>query len=242
MSHVADRILMLPPALALLLVFLLPALEASAFVGFIIPGEIGVILGGVLANQHKLALWAALVAGIAGAVIGDSVGYEVGRRYGDRLLEKIPNRLLKQKHIDRTKDLVARNGGRAVFIGRFTTALRATGDRSKAQEGSTTCSTTSRRTAADTVCSSLTTYLLTRIRSTGTTSVPMSLDENSDCHGADIDLVGAYGTDLQQLGEHTRRVAATVLSDLLGRPLPVVEPADVHVTVSDIIQGDPRTT
>ncbi len=114
---------MLPPALALLLVFLLPALEASAFVGFIIPGEIGVILGGVLANQHKLALWAALVAGIAGAVIGDSVGYEVGRRYGDRLLEKIPNRLLKQKHIDRTKDLVARNGGRAVFIGRFTTAL-----------------------------------------------------------------------------------------------------------------------
>jgi len=124
MSHVADRILTLPPALALLLVFLLPALEASAFVGFIIPGEIGVILGGVLANQHKLALWAALVAGIAGAVIGDSVGYEVGRRSGDRLLEKIPNRLLKQKHIDRTKDLVARNGGRAVFIGRFTTALR----------------------------------------------------------------------------------------------------------------------
>ncbi len=124
MSHVADRILTLPPALALLLVFLLPALEASAFVGFIIPGEIGVILGGVLANQHKLALWAALVAGIAGAVIGDSVGYEVGRRYGDQLLEKIPNRLLKQKHIDRTKDLVARNGGRAVFIGRFTTALR----------------------------------------------------------------------------------------------------------------------
>ena len=115
---------MLPPALALSLVFLLPALEASAFVGFIITGEIGVILGGVLANQHKLALWAALVAGIAGAVIGDSVGYEVGRRYGDQLLEKIPNRLLKPKHIDRTKDLVARNGGRAVFIGRFTTALR----------------------------------------------------------------------------------------------------------------------
>jgi len=99
MSDVADRILMLPPLVALLLVFALPALEASAFVGFIIPGEIGVILGGVLANQHKLPLWAALVAGIAGAVIGDSVGYEIGRRYGERLLQKIPNRLLKQKHI-----------------------------------------------------------------------------------------------------------------------------------------------
>jgi membrane-associated protein len=124
MSAIADRILLLPPAVALLLVFLLPALEASAFVGFLVPGEIGVILGGVLANQHKLPLWAAIAAGIAGAVIGDSVGYEIGRRYGQRLLEKIPNRLLKQKHLDRTKDLVARNGGKAVFIGRFTTALR----------------------------------------------------------------------------------------------------------------------
>ncbi len=124
MTAIADRILLLPPAVALLLVFLLPALEASAFVGFLVPGEIGVILGGVLANQHKLPLWAAIVAGIAGAVIGDSVGYEIGRRYGQRLLEKIPNRLLKQQHLDRTKDLVARNGGKAVFLGRFTTALR----------------------------------------------------------------------------------------------------------------------
>jgi len=123
-SHLADRILLLPPAVALLLVFALPALEASAFVGFIIPGEIGVILGGVLANQHKLPLWAALVAGIAGAIIGDSVGYEVGKRYGERILTKIPNRILKQEHLDRAEESVRRNGGKAVFVGRFTAALR----------------------------------------------------------------------------------------------------------------------
>jgi len=124
MSHLADRILQLPPAVALLLVFALPALEASAFVGFVIPGEIGVLLGGVLANQHKLPLWAALVAGIAGAVIGDSVGYEVGKRYGERLLNKIPNRVLKPEHLDKAEDSIRRQGGRAVFVGRFTTALR----------------------------------------------------------------------------------------------------------------------
>src|SRR5206468_4123781 len=39
-SNIADSILRMPPVLALLLVFALPALEASAFVGFIIPGEI----------------------------------------------------------------------------------------------------------------------------------------------------------------------------------------------------------
>ena len=122
--HLADRILLLPPAVALLLVFALPALEASAFVGFIIPGEIGVLLGGVLANQGKLPLWAVLVAGIAGAIIGDSVGYWVGKRYGETLLSKIPNRILKQEHLTRAEDSIRRNGGKAVFVGRFTAALR----------------------------------------------------------------------------------------------------------------------
>ena len=72
--------------------------------------------------------------------------------------------------------------------------------------------------------------------------IAFDLDENNDCHGADINLIGAYGTDLQQLGEHTREVTATVLSDLLGHPAPTIEPDDVYVTVTDITPGDPRST
>jgi membrane-associated protein len=125
MGHVLEGILRLPPALALVLVFLLPALEASAFVGVVLPGEIGVILGGVLANQHKIALAAVLVAGIAGAVIGDSIGYWVGKHYGERLLAKIPDRLLKPEQTDRAERSIRRFGGKSVFIGRFTAALRA---------------------------------------------------------------------------------------------------------------------
>src|SRR3954469_21313132 len=124
MSHLADKILLLPPALALLLVFALPALEASAFVGFLVPGEIGVLLGGVLANQHKLPLWAVLVCGVAGAIIGDSVGYSVGKRYGEALLSKIPNRILKDESLHKAEESIRHNGGKAVFVGRFTTALR----------------------------------------------------------------------------------------------------------------------
>ena len=67
--------------------FALPALESSAFIGFIFPGEIALILGGVMAYEGSVSLGAALAAGIAGAVIGDSVGYAVGRRYGRRLLD-----------------------------------------------------------------------------------------------------------------------------------------------------------
>src|SRR3978361_1965708 len=125
MGHVLEGILRLPPWIALILVFLLPALEASAFLGILLPGEIGVILGGVLANQHKLPLAAVLVAGIAGAIIGDSVGYWVGKRYGERILAKIPNRILKQEDLERAEESLRRFGGRAVSVGRSTAALRA---------------------------------------------------------------------------------------------------------------------
>src|SRR3978361_1482344 len=125
MGHVLEGILHLPPWSALALVFLLPALEASAFVGVILPGEIGVILGGVLANQHKLPLAARLIPAIAGAGIGDSGGYWVGKRYGETLLSKIPNRVLKPEHVERAEQTIRNFGGKAVFVGRFTAALRA---------------------------------------------------------------------------------------------------------------------
>jgi len=124
-SHLIDRLLGLPPPLVLALVFLLPALEASAFVGLIFPGEIAILLGGVLANEHKLSLWLVIVAGSLGAVLGDTVGYEVGRHFGDRLLAKLPRRIVKPEHIQRGHELLRQQGGRAVFIGRFTAALRA---------------------------------------------------------------------------------------------------------------------
>jgi membrane-associated protein len=125
MGHVLEGILHLPRGLALALVFLLPALEASAFVGVVLPGEIGVILGGVLANQHKLPLTVVLIAAIAGAVIGDSIGYWVGKRYGESMLSKIPNRILKPEHVARAEQTIRNFGGKAVFVGRFTAALRA---------------------------------------------------------------------------------------------------------------------
>lgn len=125
MGHVLDGILRLPPGVALMLVFLLPALEASAFVGVVLPGEIGVILGGVMANQHRLPLVVVIIAAIAGAVVGDSIGYWVGKRYGESLLARIPNRILRPEHVQRAEETVRRFGGRAVFVGRFTAALRA---------------------------------------------------------------------------------------------------------------------
>jgi membrane protein DedA with SNARE-associated domain/membrane-associated phospholipid phosphatase len=124
MGSIASHILTLPPWVALLVVFALPALESSAFVGFIFPGEIALLLGGVLAYQGRVPLAAVLTAGIAGAIVGDSVGYAVGKRYGRRLLDGTLGRFVHHRHLDRGQAYLAERGGKAVFFGRFTAALR----------------------------------------------------------------------------------------------------------------------
>ena len=83
------------------------------------------MLGGVLAHQGRVPLWATVVAGAAGAVVGDSLGYAVGRTVGERLLARIPRRLVEPRQVERATALLRRLGGRAVFVGRFTAALRA---------------------------------------------------------------------------------------------------------------------
>jgi membrane-associated protein len=125
MTWLSDTILRLAGPLALVAVFALPALEASTLLGIVVPGELALVLGGVLAHQGRVPLVAAVAAGAAGAVVGDTIGYAIGRRVGERLLAHLPRRLIRPRQVERAKALVRRLGGRAVFAGRFTAALRA---------------------------------------------------------------------------------------------------------------------
>lgn len=129
MGHLTESILRLHGWMALAIVFAVPALEASAFLGFLFPGEIAVLLGGVLAYQGRVSLWAAMVAAASGAIAGDSAGYFIGRRWGRGLLQGTLGRLpIISRHLDRHLDsaeaYVRRRKGSAVLFGRFTAALR----------------------------------------------------------------------------------------------------------------------
>jgi membrane-associated protein len=115
----------LPPWVVVAIVLLLPALEASALVGLVVPGEIAVLFGGVVAHAGSLPLWAVIAAAVCGAVIGDQIGYAVGRRYGRRLLNRLPRRLRRSGDVERALDLVRRRGALAVLLGRWAAALRA---------------------------------------------------------------------------------------------------------------------
>ncbi|BBH17577.1 putative membrane protein [Nocardioides baekrokdamisoli] len=125
MTHLLERLLNVPDWVVLTVVFLLPAAEAAILLGMFIPGEIALILGGVAASVgHVSVLWV-LVCGVLGAIIGDSIGYFVGERWGIQLLHSTLGRKVPIEKLDAARAFIARRGGRAVFIGRFTAALRA---------------------------------------------------------------------------------------------------------------------
>ena len=59
-------------------------------VGFFIPGETAVVIGGVLAGLGKVNLGVVMVVVIVCAIAGDSVGFEVGRKAGPWLTTHRP--------------------------------------------------------------------------------------------------------------------------------------------------------
>lgn len=124
-NQLLEKILNLPPWLILLLVFLLPALEASIFIGVVLPGEIAVLLGGVAASRGSVPLAAVLTAACLGAVIGDQIGYVVGREWGQQVLRRIPDNILDEGRLQKGREYVRRTGAKGVVLGRWTAALRA---------------------------------------------------------------------------------------------------------------------
>jgi membrane-associated protein len=123
-GQITDALLGLHGPVIYIVVAALVFAEAALFFGFVFPGETAIVIGGVLASQHRVSLWFLLVVIVLAAVVGDSVGYEIGRKFGDRLLA---HRLLtKHQHrIGVAHGLLRRRGALAVFIGRFTALLRA---------------------------------------------------------------------------------------------------------------------
>src|SRR2546421_10132735 len=84
-SSVVDTVLKLHGLPAYALVGGLAFAEAALFVGFVLPGETAVLLGGVLANRHQGSLPIIATVAVVAAIVGDSGGYEVGRCFGTRL-------------------------------------------------------------------------------------------------------------------------------------------------------------
>jgi undecaprenyl-diphosphatase len=123
-SGLVEGILTLHGGPALALLFLFTALEAPAFIGLVLPGELALVLGGVLAHGGRISLPAAIAMGVVGAIVGDSVGYWLGHRWRHLLLASPIGRRVKPAQLRRAEAILNRRSGVTLFVGRLTAGAR----------------------------------------------------------------------------------------------------------------------
>jgi membrane-associated protein len=98
--------------------------ETALFLGFVVPGETAVVIGGVLASRGRVSLPLLMLVVVAAAIIGPLVGYEIGRRMGGRV---IGSRFLRRMSgtVEKATSALNSRSAAAVLVGRFTAVLRA---------------------------------------------------------------------------------------------------------------------
>lgn len=103
-------------------------LETSAFVGLAAPGELAVVVGGVLAGRGRLELPVLVAVVWAAAAAGDLCGYVLGRTAGRGALLRHGRRVgVSEARLAVAERAFARHGTKAVVAGRFVGVVRALG-------------------------------------------------------------------------------------------------------------------
>ena len=108
-----------------ILLILLAFTEAAVFVGFVLPGETSLLIGGVLAHSKVWPLWLFIICAIVGAIAGDSVGYEVGKHFGPSIKTTKFGKFVGEKRWKLAEHIFAKYHGGAIFFGRAQALLRA---------------------------------------------------------------------------------------------------------------------
>jgi membrane protein DedA with SNARE-associated domain len=108
------------------LVSVLAYLEAAAFVGLLVPGELTVVLGGAVARKGDVSIQLLFALVWLAAVAGDTTGFLLGRMLGiDFLLRHGPRFHITPDVIARVEGIFDRHGGKAIILGRFIGVARA---------------------------------------------------------------------------------------------------------------------
>jgi membrane protein DedA with SNARE-associated domain len=97
--------------------------ETGLFIGFFLPGETAVIVGGFVASRGRVNIVVFIVIVVLAVVLGSSLGYLIGLRGGERLLRTRWMRRHEQA-LMRALEGLNRRGGTYVFLGRFAAFLR----------------------------------------------------------------------------------------------------------------------
>jgi undecaprenyl-diphosphatase len=106
------------------LVFLVCVGEAVFILGLLVPSLPILLLVGGLISAQGLDFWPIFFAATAGGVVGDAISYWIGFWLKDRIRTIWP--FNKHLHlIEKGELFFQRHGGKAIFIGRFITGIKA---------------------------------------------------------------------------------------------------------------------
>ena len=118
-SDLLDRVGSAPDGVVVLVAALVALLEASAFVGLLVPGETVVLLAGAVTAGDGPPVVLVVAAVTVGSMVGDSLGYLLGRRVGSRLRRSRAGRWVGEERWAAADDAIAGAGGRTVALARF---------------------------------------------------------------------------------------------------------------------------
>lgn len=103
-----------------LLVGVMSFAETGAFVGFVAPGEMTVIVAGVIAGQGEIDIKLLIPLVWVCSFIGDSLSFLLGHKLGrDFMLRHGPKFQITPPRLKAVEEYLARHGGKTVVIGRF---------------------------------------------------------------------------------------------------------------------------
>jgi membrane protein DedA with SNARE-associated domain len=99
--------------------------ENVFLLGFVIPGDLVVVLGGGLAQRAGLSPVYASLAVVAGVLLGSNLSFWIGHRGGTALIERWGERFgVGQKRVRRAEIYFAEHGAKTVFVGSFISGLK----------------------------------------------------------------------------------------------------------------------
>ncbi len=99
--------------------------EAAILVGFVLPGEIALLVAGYFCRYGHLNLGVMIVVAIVSAIAGDSVGFEFGRKFGPSLRRSRVGGWIGERRWSAVDAFLHKHGGKAVFLGRLVALMRA---------------------------------------------------------------------------------------------------------------------
>lgn len=111
------------PAIYGLLFFIIFA-ETGLVVLPFLPGDSLLFAAGAFAARGDLSFSLLCVLLIGAAVLGDTVNYSIGQYFGKRLLAMKRFKLIRQEHLDKTKEVFERYGAYAIIVARFIPIVR----------------------------------------------------------------------------------------------------------------------